>query len=129
MKLSGNIGDQDSSIALVSCPLQRGVAARMTQFVYDLGSDIVEHRQFVETERNHLFARLEWQTNPAEIPQETVAASFCETCAEPFSMEWNLHSSAEPVRMAVFVTKQTFELSAACDRKPFAFASSISNPR
>jgi len=78
----------------------------MTQFVYDLGTDIVEHRQFVDTERNHLFARLEWQTNPAKIPQETVAASFRETCAEPFGMEWSLHSSAEPVRMAVFVTKE-----------------------
>lgn len=50
-----NTGDQQcSAIALIGCPLQRGVAAEMTNFVYDLGAEIIEHRQYVDTERNSL---------------------------------------------------------------------------
>ena len=56
--------NQNSVIALVSCPLKRGVAASMTQFVYELGTDIIEHRQYVDKDQNHLFARLEWHVDP-----------------------------------------------------------------
>jgi len=106
------MGNADSSggpgtfIGLISCPLQRGVSARMTQYVYDLGSDIVEHRQYVDIDRKHFFARLEWQAHSADISLETVKTSFREKLAEPFGMQWSLHASHEPVRMAVFVTKE-----------------------
>ncbi len=95
-----------SAIALVSCPLQRGVAAKMTQFVYELGADIIEHRQYVDTEQNHLFARLEWKINPPDLAPAGIKARFQEDLAEPFNMEWSLHFSADPVRIAVFVTKE-----------------------
>jgi len=95
-----------SAIALVSCPLQRGVAAKMTQFVYDLGADIIEHRQYVDTEQNHLFARLEWKINPPDLAPAGIKARFQEDLAEPFNMQWSLHFSADPVRIAVFVTKE-----------------------
>lgn len=97
---------QNSVIALVSCPLQRGVAAKMTQFVYELGTDIIEHRQYVDTNQNHLFARLEWQVDPPDISHEAIEARFRSKLAEPFDMQWSLHFSADPVRMAVFVTKE-----------------------
>ena len=99
-------GSRNSVIALVSCPLQRGVAASMTQFVYELGTDIIEHRQYVDTDQNHLFARLEWQVDPPNIPRDTIEENFREKLAEPFGMQWSLHFSADPVRMAVFVTKE-----------------------
>lgn len=97
---------KNSVIALVSCPLQRGVAAHMTQFVYELGTDIIEHRQYVDTDQNYLFARLEWQADPPNIPRETIEQNFRDKLAEPFDMHWSLHFSADPVRMAVFVTKE-----------------------
>ena len=75
---------QNSVIALVSCPLQRGVSARMTQFVYELGTDIIEHRQYVDPDQNHLFTRLEWQINPPNIPRETIEENFRDKLAEPF---------------------------------------------
>lgn len=100
------IATHDSIIALVSCPLQRGVAAKMTQFVYDLGADIIEHRQYVDTDTNHLFARLEWRNTRPEIPRATIEADFRETLAEPLDMQYSLHFSADPVRMAVFVTTE-----------------------
>lgn len=97
---------QNSVIALVACPLQRGVAAKMTQFVYDLGADIIEHRQYVDTDQNNLFARLEWRSTQPDISRETIDANFRETLAEPLDMQWSLHFSADPVRMAVFVTTE-----------------------
>jgi len=96
----------DSVIALVSCPLQRGVAAKMTQFVYDLGADIIEHRQYVDTDQNNLFARLEWRSTQPDASHENIEAHFCKTIAEPLDMQWSLHLSADPVRMAVFVTTE-----------------------
>ena len=96
----------NSIIALVACPLQRGVAAKMTQFVYELGADIIEHRQYVDTDQENLFARLEWRSNQPDISRETIEAEFREKIAEPLDMQWSLHFSADPVRMAVFVTKE-----------------------
>mgnify|MGYP001825579749 FL=1 len=95
---------QSSIIALVACPLRRGVAAKMTQFVYELGADIIEHRQYVDTDQENLFARLEWRSNQPDISRETIEAEFREKIAEPLDMQWSLHFSADPVRMAVFVT-------------------------
>lgn len=100
------LNGQNSVIALVSCPLRRGVAAKMTQFVYELGTDIIEHRQYVDTDRNHLFARLEWKVDPPDIPRQKIEDNFREKLAEPFDMQWSLHFSADPVRMAVFVTRE-----------------------
>jgi formyltetrahydrofolate deformylase len=97
---------QNSVIALVSCPLQRGVAAKMTQFVYELGTDIIEHRQYVDADQNHLFARLEWKVDPRGISRESIVDNFHDKLAEPFDMQWSIHFSADPVRMAVFVTKE-----------------------
>jgi formyltetrahydrofolate deformylase len=97
---------RDSAIALVSCPLQRGVAAKMTHFVYDLGSDIIEHRQYVDTERNHLFARLAWQVDSTDLSRSTIENQFRESLAEPLGMQWSLHFSGDAVRMAVFVTRE-----------------------
>lgn len=63
---------RDSIGALVSCPLKKGVAARMTQFVYDLGVDIIEHRQYVDSDNNKLFVRLEWKADPPDILTKVV---------------------------------------------------------
>jgi formyltetrahydrofolate deformylase len=115
---------RNSVIALVSCPLQRGVAASMTQFVYELGTDIIEHRQYVDTDQNHLFARLEWQVDPPNIPRDTIKDNFREKLAEPFGMQWSLHFSADPFRMAVFVTKGDLE---KC--RPWHFSSRKSEKR
>jgi formyltetrahydrofolate deformylase len=106
MVSAATTSSRNSAIALVSCPLQRGVAAKMTEFVYELGTDIIEHRQYVDTEQNHLFARLEWQVDPPDIPHETIKENFRDKLAEPFDMQWSLHFSAEPVRMGIFATKE-----------------------
>ena len=106
MAETDGVGGLGSVIVLVSCPLQRGVAASMTQFVYELGTDIIEHRQYVDTDQNHLFARLEWQVDPPNIPRKTIEENFRDKLAEPFDMKWSLHFSTDPVRMAVFVTKE-----------------------
>lgn len=106
MSKSDPITAHHSFIALVSCPLRRGVAAKMTQFVYDLGADIIEHRQYVDTVQNNLFARLEWRSTQTDTSHETIAAHFRKTIAEPLDMQWSLHFSADPVRMAVFVTTE-----------------------
>ena len=78
----------------------------MTQFVYELGTDIIEHRQYVDTDQSHLFARLEWKVDPPNIPRERIEENFRDKLAEPFDMQWSLHFSADPVRIAVYVTKE-----------------------
>ena len=106
MSQDSSIDGHESVIALVSCPLQRGVAAKMTQFVYDLGTEIIEHRQYVDTDQNQLFARLEWRAEPLGLSKVEIENSFREKLADPFGMRWSLYSSEDPVRIAIFVTKE-----------------------
>ncbi len=78
MKNPSNPSSQ-SVIALVSCSLQKGVAAALVQFVYNRGETIVDYDQYVDAQRGQFFARLEW--SPKSDDEDTLRADFAQTVA------------------------------------------------
>ena len=59
-------GTFGSVVALVSCALQKGIAAALVQFVYQRGETIVDYDQWVDTRHSRFFARLEWSPIDAD---------------------------------------------------------------
>lgn len=92
-------------VLLVCCPLQQGVAAKLTQFVYDWDAEIIDYDQYIDTSKNSFYCRMEWgPVLPGKTKQ--VRAYFAEQVAQPFQLQWNLRVDIKPVRLAVFVTRE-----------------------
>ncbi len=45
-------------VLLVCCPLQQGVAAKLTQFVYDWDAEIIDYDQYIDTSKNSFYCRM-----------------------------------------------------------------------
>lgn len=94
-----------TAILLVSCPDQRGIVAALSTFITQHNGNIIALDQYVDTEDGVFFARMEWELAGFAFSLEQFAARFA-PIAQPFQIEWNLHRSDQPLRMAVLVSKQ-----------------------
>lgn len=103
-------GNAASAVILGACPLQKGVAAAMTQVFYQRGCDICGYDQYVDPGTKHFFARLEWRLQGMPMSPEELRDAFAADVAEPYGMQWGLWRSDEPVRIAVFVTREMAHL-------------------
>ena len=92
-------------ILLASCPLQKGVAAKLTQFVYDSGSEIVDYDQYIDVPDQHFYCRMEWTANTSEEHQ-TIKKRFTEQIAQPLQLHWKLRIDNAPFRLAIYVTRE-----------------------
>jgi len=97
-----------SVVALVSCSLQKGIAAGLVQFAYNRGETILDYDQYVDTQRGRFFARLEW--SPISDDEDALRSDFTQTVVTPFDLEWQLHFSGRPVRIGVLVTREMAHL-------------------
>ena len=94
-----------SAILLIQCPLGKRLASSVTDFVYNNRGNILYHDQYVDTQKQLYFSRIEWCLEKFSIPAEEIGEQFQKTIAEKFGMQWTLHFSDEIHRMAVFVSK------------------------
>lgn len=94
-----------TAILLVSCPDQRGIVAALSTFITQHNGNILALDQYVDTEDAVFFARMEWELDGFAFPLDQFAAHF-EPVARPRQIEWTLHRSDKPLRMAVLVSKQ-----------------------
>jgi len=94
----------------VACPLQKGVAAAVNQFVYKRGGAIIDYDQYVNTATGRFFARMEWAPGSDQSSHDAVRRDFASELAEPYGMEWRLHFLTDKTRIAVFVTREMAHL-------------------
>jgi formyltetrahydrofolate deformylase len=99
-------------VLLASCPFQKGIAAKLTQFVYDLGSEIVDYDQYADIADNHFYCRMEWNPAAQNFSDDEALTRFREEIAEPMNLRWNLRHNDRPLRLAVFVTRELAHLYA-----------------
>ena len=97
-------------VLLASCPLQKGIAARLTQFVYDMGSEIIDYDQYVDIANHHFFCRMEWDAPSRTMQHNEVLTRFQAEIVAPFDLSWDLRLNDRPQRLAVFVTRELAHL-------------------
>ena len=106
MNTSGNQpGEPRSVTLLLHCPLRLGLAAGLTQFIYNHEGRILYHEQYVDTESNHYYTRLEWDVSSVAMTDAESAERLRALIGSEPETEWSLHPSDEVQRMAVFVSK------------------------
>jgi formyltetrahydrofolate deformylase len=90
---------------LISCPDQRGLVAKIANFIYSNGGNIVHADQHTDFAQGLFLSRVEWQLEGFHLRREIIAPAF-EAIATPLNANWELHFSDELPRIAIWVTKQ-----------------------
>ncbi|MBI2819250.1 MAG: formyltetrahydrofolate deformylase [Acidobacteria bacterium] len=98
--------NQSTAVLLISCPDQRGLVARVSQFLYQNNGNILHSDHHTDAESGLFLMRIEWDLDGFQIPREKLAETFAPQAAQ-LNLTWELHFSDPLPRMAIFVSKQS----------------------
>ena len=90
---------------LVSCQNQKGLVAKVSQFLYEHGADITHADHHIDPEAGIFFMRVEWRADAFDLNHEDTRQLFGEL-ADRLGMQWQLRYSDQVQRVALFVSKQ-----------------------
>ncbi|KKD38643.1 MAG: formyltetrahydrofolate deformylase [Limnoraphis robusta] len=90
---------------LLSCPDQRGLVAKIANFIYSNGGNIIHADQHTDFASGVFLTRIEWQLEGFNLPREVINPAFG-AIAKPLNANWQVHFSDKIPRIAIWVTKQ-----------------------
>jgi formyltetrahydrofolate deformylase len=90
---------------LLSCPDRPGLVAKIANFIYSNGGNIIHADQHTDFTKGLFLARIEWQLEGFNLPRDVIAPAWS-AIAKPLDADWKLHFSDTIPRIAIWVTKQ-----------------------
>lgn len=90
---------------LVSCPDRQGLVAKIANFIYANGGNIIHADQHTDFTTGLFLMRIEWQLEGFNLPRDVISPAFG-AIAKPLEANWTLHFSDKIPRIALWVTKQ-----------------------
>jgi len=96
-----------TAVLRIHCPDQRGIVARVTDFIHRNNDNIVGLDQHTDRDEKRFFMRLEWELDGFQLTREQISSAFEYSIAAPCKMKWKLNFSDEIPRMAIFVSKMS----------------------
>lgn len=90
---------------LISCPDQRGLVAKVANFIYANGGNIIHADQHTDFAAGLFLTRIEWQLDDFNLPRELIAPAF-NAIAQPLQAKWQLNFSDAVPRIAIWVSRQ-----------------------
>ncbi len=97
--------DSATATLLISCPDRPGLVAKIANFIYANGGNIIHADQHTDFSRGLFLNRIEWQLEGFNLPPEAIATAFG-AIAKPLEAKWQIHFSDTVPRLAIWVTKQ-----------------------
>ncbi len=94
-----------TAVLLVSCPDQKGLVAKIANFIYANGGNVIHADQHTDSVAGLFLTRIEWELEGFNLPREVIAPAF-QAIAQPLEATWRLHFSDAISRMAIWVSKQ-----------------------
>ena len=91
---------------LISCPDQQGLVAKIANFIYSNGGNIIHADHHTDFSAGLFLSRIEWQLDEFKLKREIIDPAFG-AIAEPLGAKWSLHFSDQVPRIAVWVSKQS----------------------
>jgi formyltetrahydrofolate deformylase len=90
---------------LIACPDQKGLVAKIANFLYSNGGNIIHADQHTDFEAGLFLTRLEWQLEGFNLPRDIIGPAF-QAIAQPLNARWQLRFSDTVPRLAIWVSKQ-----------------------
>jgi len=97
--------DLPTATLLVSCPDQKGLVAKIANFIYSHDGNIIHADQHTDFNTGLFLTRVEWQLDGFALTREEIAPAFAQFCA-CFVAKWQLFFSDRKPRMSIWVSKQ-----------------------
>lgn len=94
-----------TAIIRIHCPDQRGIVARVTDFIHRNNGNVVALDQHTDKQDDRFFMRIEWELEGFGLTKEQIEPAFQHAIATPCKMTWRLDFSHDVPRMAIFVSK------------------------
>lgn len=89
---------------LVACPDRRGLVARISNFLYERGGNILDLDEHVDSMAKHFFLRVAWDMGTFTVPPDKLHDEFL-PLAQEFAAEWSIRFNRDKRRLAIFVSK------------------------
>ncbi len=96
---------QPTAILLISCPDQKGIVARLSNFVFERGGNIVDSDHHSDLQAGRFLGRIEWEYDGSSSDREQLRQEVAQV-ADPMGGEWALHFSEVIPRIALWCSKQ-----------------------
>lgn len=93
-----------SAVLLISAPDQRGLVARITDFVFRHNGNILHSDEHIDEEAGLFLMRVEWDLEDFKLARQEIRAAF-EPLARELRLAWELRFSDELPRTAILVSK------------------------
>lgn len=90
---------------LFSCPDQQGLVAKIANFIYSNGGNIIHADHHTDASAGLFLSRIEWQLEGFNLHRDFIQVAF-EAIAKPLSAQWCLHFSDTIPRLAIWVSRQ-----------------------
>lgn len=90
---------------LMHCRDQRGIVAKVTEFIQNNHGNILQLDQHVDHEDGQFFMRIQWDLSEFIIPKDKIQDYFQTLIASSYDMEFKIYLSENKPRMALFVSK------------------------
>jgi len=111
------MSSKPTAVLFVCCPDQRGLVARIADFVFQHNGNIIDSDHHTDAETGLFLMRVEWDLEGMRIGREQIAGAF-EPLANSLNMRWEIHFSDRPQRIVIFVSKYShclYDLLLRCD--------------
>jgi formyltetrahydrofolate deformylase len=89
---------------LVTCPDQKGLVAKISDFIFRHGGNLLDADQHTDVEVGVFLARMEWDLAEFNIPRHEIAGQF-KPLAEAHQMQFQLFFNDDLPKMAILVSK------------------------
>ncbi|WP_414575526.1 formyltetrahydrofolate deformylase [Anabaena sp. CCY 9402-a] len=96
---------EPTATLLISCPDQRGLVAKIANFIYSNGGNIIHADQHTDFAAGLFLSRIEWQLRGFNLPRELIGPAF-NAIAQPLGAKWELHFSDTIPHIAIWVSRQ-----------------------
>ncbi|MCX7797239.1 MAG: formyltetrahydrofolate deformylase [Melioribacter sp.] len=94
----------DTATLILSCKDQKGLVARISQFIFQRGGNIVDLDEHVDIEDKMFFIRVEWDLSEMNISPEKFEEEF-DSLAKEIDAKWEIKYSYNKHKLAIFVSK------------------------
>ena len=96
---------EPTATLLISCPDRPGLVAKIANFIYANGGNIIHAAQHTDCATSLFLIRLEWQLQGFNLPRGAISTAFA-AIAKPLNATWQLHFSDRSPKIAIWVSKQ-----------------------
>jgi formyltetrahydrofolate deformylase len=96
---------QPTAILLISCPDQKGIVARLSNYVFQRGGNIVDSDHHSDLQAGRFLGRIEWEYEGSPSDREQLRVEVAKV-AWPMGGRWELHFSDVVPRIAIWCSKQ-----------------------